>query len=84
MAQLVAQLTLNQLVVGSSPTTPTILKDSCGSLFCWTSNRICFANGVLSPLAYEESAQLLRNTTENVTFSHLFLLANGVLHHTQI
>ena len=34
VAQLVAQLTLNQLVVGSSPTTPTIYKkDFFGGLF---------------------------------------------------
>ena len=41
-----------------------------------------YANGVLTPLAYDNILQLLLNSTENVTFSHLFLLANGVLHHT--
>ena len=35
VAQLVAQLTLNQLVVGSNPTTPTIIIERVSTLFCF-------------------------------------------------
>ena len=37
---------------------------------------------VLTPLTYVNNTYYKRNATKNVTFSHVFLLVNGVLHHT--
>ena len=58
------------------------LKDLLEVFFLCTShapNKVC---RVLTPLTYVNNTYYKRNATKNVTFSHVFLFVNGVLHHT--